>query len=263
MPKEFLKKFIFSIVIVTAMLITGVSAYKLTARIFDLQKPQAITPPVSNTPKQKEIVEEKVSIDTVSKNLIFSLNTESEITAILLEIFDGFRSKLTYITIPVDSSITLSSDMYKKMITYSPTLPQIMRLSNLNQYFEEEHWAYYASLLFEDIIGEKVSYYTVIQEDVFHEWFQDKEVTQGTGIEIVYELNASFLESIKAIDTVKELEELMEECYQKIRSNLKEEEKEMYLESYCNLHQRDISYKLIEGNRKERFYHIEKALLLY
>src|SRR5690606_12571876 len=90
----------------------------------------------------------KAVIEDISKNLIFHFNDETgEIHNILLEIFHLQEKRMRYITIPVRTQFTMSETLYRKLVMVHPTIPQVIRLSNITKYFDKDMVYDYGTLI--------------------------------------------------------------------------------------------------------------------
>jgi hypothetical protein len=119
--KLFFKGFIRSFFIVTIILGAGVLSYKATMHFWKTPKEEAVVA------YKEQAVEEHITtarVDDVSKNLIYCYDeTTNEINKIVLEIFSCKNNRLTYITLPVRSQITISDTLYRDLVLVNPEIP--------------------------------------------------------------------------------------------------------------------------------------------
>ena len=167
----FLKGFLQSIFVIVCMLVCCVGGY-FGSRCYFMNKNES-----GSKTKAEDIIDD-AQLDAISKNLIFVWDEDKgRITGCVLEVFDTEQNKLDYITIPTSGQITISSDMYKKIVLINSEIPQVFKLSKLCSYFDEgDDRAYgYGVLILEEYFNIDISYYTVVNAEQFDEMFDSKE----------------------------------------------------------------------------------------
>jgi hypothetical protein len=75
----------------------------------------------------------------------------------LLEVFNSNGRKLGYISIPLDTKLTMSETLYRKLVVIKPEIPQIIKLSSVTKYLEEKTVFEYGVLMMEDLLGTDIS----------------------------------------------------------------------------------------------------------
>jgi hypothetical protein len=87
---------------------------------------------------------------------------------------------MDYITIPVGTQYTLPTKMYINLMAISEEIPQIVKLSRLRTYFpkkmEDEQAFGYASIIIENILDIKKSYFTVIDYDTYAARYKKQKI---------------------------------------------------------------------------------------
>jgi hypothetical protein len=223
--------------------------------------------------QQKEEPITKAALDDVSKNLIFRVQEETgEINGILLEIFHCGEKRMQYITIPIRTQYTMSETLYRKLVLVRPTIPQIIKLSNITKYFDKDTVYDYGVLIMEDLLGIDISYYTVIPESIYTTIFETHEITednkksseklsQEKEAGISYEVfSDKYIKFLKSFQTAEDVYDYIAELYPHLQSNLPLNGKMNYLESYCKTPLSRVSFALINGVNKNNAYYIEAAL---
>lgn len=118
--------------------------------------------------------------DEISKNLIYVSDDKNRVTNVMLEICNTNTNNMDYVTIPVKTNYTIPSVMYRKLCQVNQEIPQIIRVSDLKQYFEDENDAYgYGVLIFEKMLGTDISYYTAISQETYDSHYRQQKVTVG------------------------------------------------------------------------------------
>lgn len=119
-----------------------------------------------------------VTADAVSRNIIYSYDPATKIIdAIVIEILNTESGNLDFVTIPAESQITVSNEIYKRMCAAGADAPQIITLSLLNDYFGDDTAYEYGILLLEDYMGIDIGYYTSMENSVFNSMFTQSEET--------------------------------------------------------------------------------------
>jgi len=268
--KIFLKRFMQSFLIVSVLLVAGILTYKITMNNWQETAKEDVQE------DQEETIQESItqaSVDDISKNLIYCYNQETnEITKLVLEIFNSKEKKLTYITIPMRTQLSMSYTLYHKMIAVHPEMPQLLQLSVITKYLNEATVFDYGVLMIEDLLNLKISYYTVIPQETYDTIFVSKmlEDSKESGSTLNTPSVASTLpvevftneykELLTTIKSTGELRNYIENLYQSVQSNLALPDKLSYVESYSNSTLSDVTYELIEGKNKNSAYLIDSDL---
>ena len=264
--------FIKSLFVVLIMFGAGAGSYWAVMHFLDIP----IAEPEEKGPlqQQKEEPITKAALDDVSKNLIFRVQEETgEINGILLEIFHCGEKRMQYITIPIRTQYTMSETLYRKLVLVRPTIPQIIKLSNITKYFDKDTVYDYGVLIMEDLLGIDISYYTVIPESIYTTIFETHEITednkkisseklsQEKEAGISYEVfSDKYIKFLKSFQTAEDVYDYIAETYPHLQSNLPLNGKMNYLESYCKTPLSRVSFALINGVNKNNAYYIEAAL---
>lgn len=130
--------------------------------------------------EEKDILEEimqEAQVDEVSKNLIYVSDEKNKITHMILEVCNTKTNNMDYVTIPTKTDYTIPTTMYRKLCTINDEIPQIIRLSRIKQYFENEDDAYgYGLLIVQKLLGTKLSYYTVLTTEDYQSFCLETKV---------------------------------------------------------------------------------------
>jgi len=266
--KIFIKGMLLSFIIVAILLSAGILGYRLTMHFFKAPEEKAIVA------YQDETVPETVteaSVDDISRNLIFCYDEKtSEITKIVLEIFHCGKKKITYITIPMRTQLTMSDSLYRKMLLVNPEIPQMMQLSVMTNYMDSDTVFDYGTLMLEDLLGIKISYYTVIPKSIYDTMFVSKKIkSSGAGASAapaaeqnlpVEAFSKDYIKFVKTLKTEDDINNYIEDIYPKLITNLPLEEKQKYLESYSMTPLSNISFELMKGNDENSGYYVDPVL---
>ena len=132
----FVKSLLKSILGIIVLLTVGFVSYKVSYMILSNNSSG-----IGNSSDNIKDIIEDAQTDKVSKNLIYVCD-DKKITHILLEICNTNTNNMDYVTIPTRNDYTIPSTMYRKLCTISENIPQIIRISKIKQYFDDEEQAY-------------------------------------------------------------------------------------------------------------------------
>ncbi|MCI5640028.1 MAG: LytR C-terminal domain-containing protein [Lachnospiraceae bacterium] len=172
MGKLFAMSLLKSLLSIAILLVAGFCSYKVS--YYFLSK--SATTIKTDEESIKEILKEAQTED-ISKNLIYVCNEKDQITHMMLEICNTNTNNMDYVTIPTRNDYTIPSTMYRKLCTISENIPQIIRISKIKQYFDDEEQAYgYGLLIVEKMLGTSLSYYTVLDQETYDNHYQQVKV---------------------------------------------------------------------------------------
>jgi hypothetical protein len=261
---RFMKRFIRVLLMTVLLGIVGIGSYKLT--IFYYNEVQ-INKKVKSEGIMKGVLHEGQA-DDISKNLIYCVDQESgEITQFVVEIFNTITNNLDYITIPAYTQYTMSNDMYREICETNIEVPQIVKLSELNKYFDKNTIYGYGVMLVEDLLDIDISYYTAINADTYASAFtddprtivfdksiednQEDRVSETVNVQILRE---EFLSNTGLNQGNKKIEKIIKESYEVIESNLTLKNKLKYLENYEKVQADKIYYHSVYGEMSGDYF---------
>ena len=173
----FIRGFLQSFFIVAILLTAGIVGYQTTMRLWTIPEKQ---PEVTVSPEPTPGLITAASVDEVSKNLIFCYDSETGvISKLVLEVFHCERKQLTYLTIPMSTQFTMSDTLYRKLNVIMPSIPQMLRLSAMVRYLDASVIFDYGVLMVEDMLGVKISYYTVLPIELYQSIFEEQSIPDG------------------------------------------------------------------------------------
>jgi len=179
--------------------VLGFSSYKITMWYYD--NVGEIKVDEESLSKYISDIDADGVAEDVSKNMILAVDEETgRITKVLVEIVNQNTGNIDYITIPNNLEFTMSYDLYKKLATANPDVPQIICIKKIHNYFSGESLYQCAQLLFEDVMDISFSYYTVIPNDVYKDMFKTDKATGAQ------KWKTSFEEEMTALHTKEDYE---------------------------------------------------------
>lgn len=274
MKKKVLKIFLMgmlkSMLVIALMTAAGLGGYFAT-RAYYAKHPEDI----KKTEENIDDIIADAQIDEVSKNLIYVSNSKNgNVKYCVIEIFDTGTGNMDYITVPRESRITISPELYQKLCVVDSEIPQIMTVAQLYNYFDDEASYAYGVNIFEDYFGIDISYYSVIPYEVFKEDFRyvktrisyNKKVTAEDGTESeqrikenvrIVKLRKSYKQKLRQLRDVEALGKYIEEYYGQMYSNLSLYDKLGYVEKYLQLELSMIHYYCMPGEYDGKYYMID------
>lgn len=116
-----------------------------------------------------------------------------EITAIYIEVFHPSKETIYYMEVPVQTKIMLSNELYKSLQTYSPDLPQYLKLSKMAEGFSKEYMFVGCNRILSELFGISFTHYVSGCEKDLQHWL--KTVKEETIKEKFFEQYATWLEN--------------------------------------------------------------------
>ncbi|MGF7143694.1 hypothetical protein HNQ56_002121 [Anaerotaenia torta] len=277
--------FLKSFFIVVLLFGAGAAGYLSAMKFWKVEEPVPVTIPVTSERLQETAAELEAvptpitmaSIDDVSKNLIFCYDSKSNtISRLVLEVFHCEKKQLTYLTIPMNTRLTMSDQRYRQLTGYQPSIPQSISLSAMTGYLETPVLFDCVVLLVEELLKLPVSCYTVLPEQLYQTAFEEKELQPGTtagallagteedldpsGAEPVKleVFTRDYLELLGALEGEDKIEAYITEIYEQLSSNISVFEKMNYLESYSKTPLKEVAFTRIPGEEKNGGFYMEK-----
>lgn len=258
--KLFLRGLLKSFIGVALVLGIAVLSYHFASRLLYFPKEEKHVATAAYEEEKEKLT--TASVDDISKNLIFCVDEQGEIKKLLLELFLCEQRKMYYLTIPIETGITMSDSLYKKLTLVNPSVPQILKLSAITRHLPEETVYEYGVLLVEELLDLKMSYYTLVPVTVYDQVFRTEEPAEDGKGETAYPreiFSEDFLTMMHNIRTEEELKAYLEDIYEEIDSNLSVEDKMNYLDSYLKLTPAGISFELLAGEKTNSAYVADKG----
>ncbi|MCI9080136.1 MAG: LytR C-terminal domain-containing protein [Lachnospiraceae bacterium] len=169
--KVFFISLLKSILFIIILLVTGFASYKISYTILSDNGGNIGT----SKGDIADIIED-AQTDEVSRNLIYVYNGD-RITNLMLEICNTKTNNMDYVTIPVRTEYTIPTTMYQKLCTVNQEIPQIIRIGRIKTYFANSDDAFgYGELIIEKMLGIKISYYTVLDQETYNSHYTRKRV---------------------------------------------------------------------------------------
>lgn len=172
--KFFMINLLKSLICIFVLILVGFGSYKIS--YYFLSKNAAEQRKEEEEDNLEEI-KQQAQTDEISRNLIYVCDDKNKITHMILEICNTKTCNMDYVTIPTKNDYTIPTTMYRKLCVVNEEIPQIIRMSNLKRYFENEDDAYgYGLLIVQKMLGTQLSYYTVLDTESYQMYCQEIKV---------------------------------------------------------------------------------------
>ena len=192
----------------------------------------------------------KANVDEVAKNLVLGVDQDtSAIKSIVLEVFNINTKNIDLITIPETTKVTVSQELYEKLIKVNSHMPQIITLSEIGNYFEQAVAYEYLTLILNEYLDTTISFYSAMLTQQFDEYFTAKTTDNGA-----YTFCQEKLEEFKGYTTEEKVTDALMSYYEGIQSNLKLSERKTYVTYYLRANLSNIrTYRLEETHENETY----------
>ncbi len=135
--------------------------------ILSIEVVNSVTPSITISPISVQYKKEEPLITV----LYGQEEISGEISAIYLEVFQPGKKVVYYMEIPVQTKIKLSDELYKKLQTYSPELPQYLKLSKMAQGFSKEYALTGCNRILSELLGISLEHYVGTNPEDLQDWF--------------------------------------------------------------------------------------------
>lgn len=167
--KIFIRGFMRSFLYLSTFLIVFLISYKITGIYLEQKNTEDLKSSSIN-------MQLAGSVDPVAFNLIYDVEESSEeLQHVILEILNTNTNDLVYMTIPVNTKLTMSSELYKSICEKNANVPQILSFSNFSKYINPKNYYDFGTTLIEDALDIDISYYTIITSDMFTDIFTETD----------------------------------------------------------------------------------------
>ncbi len=274
--KVFFISLLKSILFIIILLLTGFASYKISYTILSDNGGNIGT----SKGDIADIIED-AQTDEVSRNLIYVCN-DDRITNLMLEICNTKTNNMDYVTIPVRTEYTIPTTMYQKLCTVNQEIPQIIRIGRIKTYFANSDEAFgYGELIIEKMLGIKISYYTVLDQETYKSHYTSKRVgvrfkpsgtatatpgPDGSVPEVQYirtpqrisVASNTYINQLKDINGSQEkIAEYIKEQYEGVESNLTVYNKIGYIECYEKMNVDYFHYWGIPGTYNGKVFSVD------
>lgn len=202
--------------IIVLLLGVGVLGYYLTM-LFLKQ-----TMRVERSTQYEHVID--INTGNESSNLIYGFNEKTnEVEAMVLELFDSNTKNLTYITIPVNTQITISSKQYGDLLEKSGQLPQVVQMSKIKDYFSGDVAYEYGILILQEEFRADIGYFTAMPMAEFNKCFE-----RENGNKLIYRPTKAILDQAAQCKDESAMRDLIEGKWDILISDITLSQKQHY-----------------------------------
>lgn len=206
----------------------GIISYYLT--ILFLKK----TARIERSTQYEHVID--INAGNESSNLIYSYDEKTKkIKAMVLELFDCGTKNLTYITIPANTQISISATTYQKLLEKSSNLPQLMTMSNLNEYFSGDVAYEYGIMILQEEYRADIGYFTALGTKEFEQYFEREDSKKE-----IYRPSKELLAEATKCEDEDAMDDLIEDKWDKLISNITLSQKQHYSNDLIHVKQDHI-----------------------
>jgi len=237
--QKFVQGLVRTVVFLSIMILAFLGSYKITDSFY---KRKGV-----NKKDNGIHVEMNGRLDKVAYNLIYAISEDKTIKAALLEILNTESETLGFITIPANSKLTLSSELYKEVLTYNAGAPQIVTVGKLNEVSKKDEQCSFGVTVLNQLLNIDISYYTVMDEADFNEVFEmDKETSY-------YQLSKECKDSLQSFTEEDIIEKVR--AYDKLtKCSLSLNDRLNYTPALDKVKLDEIFYMNIAGNEDDDYF---------
>lgn len=241
-----LRTFLKSIGIILLFVAVGILSYYLTMLYYNqVQRDERST-------KYTHVI--SVNTGNESSNLIYSYNQEKKkIDAMVLELFDETTKNMHYLTIPANTQITISQTTYAELIKENQSIPQVIKMSDIPEYFTGDVAYEYGILLLQEELRADIGYFTMVTSERFHEYFEklDKK-------ELTYYPSRMLLDAAAKCTDQKDMENYMEDQWDSLVSDITLLQKQDYAEALLQVNRDYIRAYRLYGKETGKVFLMDK-----
>lgn len=225
MLKVALRTFLKTMGIILLLISVGVGSYFLTMLYFKTTERD------ERSTKYEHVID--VNPGSESSNLIYSVDSDTKnIKAIVLELFDKETGNLDYVTFPTKTQIPLSQSKYKEYLEISNQVPQIVTLSDINEYFSGDVAYEYGILFLQEQLKVDINYFTAMDSVEFGKRFEKKDGA--------YKPSKEYLELVGQNKDESAMKDFIEKEWDYVISDITLAQKKTYVPGFLKVNQKYI-----------------------
>jgi hypothetical protein len=141
----------------------------------------------------------------------------------LLELFDQGTKNMTYVTVPINTQVTLSQETYQELIKANAQIPQVINLKDINTYFKGDVAYEYGIMILQDALPVDIGYFTALPKEKFNVCYEF-----NTKKENCFSPTDSYISSMKKCTTESDMNDMLESLWEDQISDLTQSQKLNY-----------------------------------
>lgn len=237
-----LRTFLKSIGIILLLLAVGILSYYLTMLYYNQ------TDREERSSKYTHVI--SVNTGNESSNLIYSYDEKKQqIDAMVLELFDKTTRNMHYLTIPANTQITISAQTYSELLKSNASLPQVVTMSQIPQYFKGDVAFEYGIMILQEEFFSDIGYFTMIPSDKFGSYFEKLNRKETT-----YYPAKALLDSAAGCKDAGDVEDFIEDRWDSLVSDITLAQKQNYAEALAGVNRDYIRAYRVYGNTSGKVF---------
>lgn len=189
-----------------------------------------------------------------SSNLIYSFDKKSKkVEAMVLEMFDAGTKNVTYLTIPVNTQITISGKKYGELLEKSSMLPQVVTMSELNSYFSGDVAYEYGILILQEELKADIGYFTAMPADEFQKCFEKEQ-----GKKLIYRPTDQLLNEAGKSKDEEDMKDFIESKWDLLISDITLSQKQHYARELVGVNRELIRTYRVYGTESGGVFKLNK-----
>lgn len=205
---------------IVTVLLTMAALIPFLTELLKIEVVSTMSPMITTTPLPNTIEEQLVTV------LYEQEEVSGEISAVYIEVFHPSKETIYYMEIPVQTKIILSNELYKSLQTYSPELPQYLKLSKMAEGFSKDYVFIGGNRILSELLGVSLEHYVSANKESLQNW----------------------METFHTDNTKEEFFKQYTKWLETSISDLSNKERWMYYESYQGI--KEIEKKMASGNQE-------------
>ncbi len=196
----------------------------------------------------------EINTGNESSNLIYSFDEKTkEVKAMVLELFDKGTKNMTYITIPVNTVVTLSDKSFQEYRKLNPNVPRSFPMADLNKYFEGDVAYEYGILILQEDLPIDIGYFTAFASTEFDKLFERKGKTTE-----LYQPKKELLDEADKCTNKSDMNSFIDDKWDIIISNITLSMKQHYSEALISVNREHIYLYKAYGTKDGEAYRLKR-----
>ena len=151
---------------IVTVLLTMAAVIPFLTELLKIEVVNTMSPVITTSPLPNTIEEQLITV------LYEQEEVSGEISAIYIEVFQPRKETIYYMEIPVQTKIMLSNELYKSLQTYSPELPQYLKLSKMAEGFSKDYALTGCNRILSELLGISLEHYVSGETESLQHWME-------------------------------------------------------------------------------------------
>ncbi len=128
----------------------------------------------------RETAGNQTSAPSVNPRLVSMIyvTNDGKLSSCFVQVINAREKNIFLVEVPLNARLSLSTELYKDLLTFAPTLPQFVKLSRTCNYFSDNYRYEACSRILSENLGIKIDGWAAMNEVDFKEFTSEK--SKGT-----------------------------------------------------------------------------------